>query len=211
MIDCKELIVNLLKRIDVLKDEKVSAGTKYRLMGLVADIAEVAQGLQEKVLARVSQEVVLFHDTVYNNLCFGREFTLEQVREAARMANADEFVQALPQGYDTVIGDRGMTLSGGQRQRLSIARALLRDPQILLLDEATASLDSQSEHLVQQALDRMLAGRTALIIAHRLSTVQKADEIIVLDKGRIAERGTHSELYAREGLYHHWVKLQEMS
>lgn len=163
------------------------------------------------LMGLVSQEVVLFHDTVYNNLCFGREFTLEQVREAARMANADEFVQALPQGYDTVIGDRGMTLSGGQRQRLSIARALLRDPQILLLDEATASLDSQSEHLVQQALDRMLAGRTALIIAHRLSTVQKADEIIVLDKGRIAERGTHSELYAREGLYHHWVKLQEMS
>ena len=164
------------------------------------------------LMGLVSQEVVLFRDTVYNNICFGLEnIPIEKVREAARMADADDFIMTLPQGYDTLIGDRGMTLSGGQRQRLSIARALLRDPQILLLDEATASLDSQSEHLVQQALDRMLAGRTALIIAHRLSTVQKADEIIVLDKGRIAERGTHSELYAREGLYHHWVKLQEMS
>ena len=162
------------------------------------------------LMGLVSQEVVLFHDTVYNNLCFGREFTMEQVREAARMAYADEFIQALPQGYDTLIGDRGMTLSGGQRQRLSIARALLRDPQVLLLDEATASLDSQAERLVQEALERLLANRTALIIAHRLTTVQQADEIIVIDKGRIAERGTHSELYALQGLYHNWVKLQEV-
>ena len=109
-----------------------------------------------------------------------------------------------------MIGDRGMTLSGGQRQRLSIARALLRDPQVLILDEATASLDSQSEKLVQEALERLLVGRTSLVIAHRLSTVQKADEIIVIDKGRIAERGTHSELYAMQGLYHNWVKLQEV-
>ena len=164
------------------------------------------------LMGLVSQEVVLFRDTVYNNICFGLEnIPIEKVREAARMADADDFIMTLPQGYDTLIGDRGMTLSGGQRQRLSIARALLRDPQILLLDEATASLDSQSELWVQQSLNRILAGLTALIIAHRPSTVQKADEIIVLDEGRIAERGTHSELYAREGLYHHWVKLQEMS
>ena len=163
------------------------------------------------LMGLVSQEVVLFHDTVYNNLCFGREFTMEQVREAARLANAEEFVLNLPDGYDTMIGDRGMTLSGGQRQRLSIARALLRDPQVLILDEATASLDSQSEKLVQEALERLLVGRTSLVIAHRLSTVQKADEIIVIDKGRIAERGTHSELYAMQGLYHNWVKLQEVS
>ena len=163
------------------------------------------------LMGLVSQEVVLFRDTVYNNICFGlKDVPLDKVREAARIADADDFIMTLPQGYDTLIGDRGMTLSGGQRQRLSIARTLLRDPQILLLDEATASLDSQSEHWVQQSLNRILEGRTALIIAHRLTTVQKADEIIVLDKGRIAERGTHSELYVLHGLYHNWVKLQEV-
>lgn len=162
------------------------------------------------LMGLVSQEVVLFHDTVYRNLCFGKEdIPLKEVKEAARLANADTFISELPEGYDTVLGDHGLTLSGGQRQRLSIARALLRKPQVLLLDEATASLDSASEHLVQQALDRILPGRTAVIIAHRLSTVQKADEIIVLDKGHIAERGSHSGLLAQNGLYTGWVRLQQ--
>ncbi len=199
----KTTIANLLLRFyDVEEGAILIDGTDIRDY-VISDV----RGL----MGLVSQEVVLFHDSVYNNLCFGQQFPMEQVREAARLANAEEFILTLPDGYDTVIGDRGLTLSGGQRQRLSIARALLRNPQVLLLDEATASLDSQSERLVQEALDRLLVNRTALVIAHRLSTIQKADEIIVLDKGRIAERGTHSELYAKQGLYYGWVKLQEMS
>ncbi len=199
----KTTVTNLLLRFyDVNEGEILIDGHDIRDY-VISDV----RGL----MGLVSQEVVLFHDTVYNNLCFGlKDIPLEKVREAARMANADDFIQELPQGYDTLIGDRGMTLSGGQRQRLSIARALLRDPQILLLDEATAALDSQSEQLVQQALDRLLQQRTAVIIAHRLTTVQKADEILVLDHGHIVEHGTHSELYRQKGLYYNWVKLQEL-
>lgn len=199
----KTTVTNLLLRFyDVNEGEILIDGHDIRDY-VISDV----RGL----MGLVSQEVVLFHDTVYNNLCFGlKDVPLEKVREAARMANADDFIQELPQGYDTLIGDRGMTLSGGQRQRLSIARALLRDPQILLLDEATAALDSQSEQLVQQALDRLLQQRTAVIIAHRLTTVQKADEILVLDHGHIVEHGTHSELYRQKGLYYNWVKLQEL-
>lgn len=199
----KTTVTNLLLRFyDVNEGQILIDGHNIRDY-VISDV----RGL----MGLVSQEVVLFHDTVYNNLCFGlKDVPLEKVREAARMANADDFIQELPQGYGTLIGDRGMTLSGGQRQRLSIARALLRNPQILLLDEATAALDSQSEQLVQQALDRLLHERTAVIIAHRLTTVQKADEILVLDHGHIVEHGTHAELYRRQGLYYNWVKLQEL-
>ena len=159
----------------------------------------------------VSQEAILFNDTVYNNIVFGLpDVTPAQVEEAARVANAHDFIAATPAGYQTNIGDRGTKLSGGQRQRLTIARAVLRNPDILILDEATSALDSESEHLVQEALQRLLQGRTALVIAHRLSTIQNADLIVVLDRGRIVERGTHGELLERGGAYRKLVELQEV-
>ena len=159
----------------------------------------------------VSQEAILFNDTIYNNIVFGLAGVTEaEVHEAARIANAHDFILATPDGYRTNVGDRGSKLSGGQRQRLTIARAVLRNPPVLILDEATSALDSESERLVQDALERLLTGRTALVIAHRLSTVQRADEIIVLDQGRILERGTHAELLERDGAYRKLVQLQEV-
>jgi ATP-binding cassette, subfamily B, bacterial MsbA len=158
----------------------------------------------------VSQDTVLFNDTVTRNIAYGAgdRFTPAQVEAAARAANAHEFIMALPQGYDTVLGERGTRLSGGQRQRLAIARALLVDPPILILDEATSALDTESERLVQEAIDRLLAGRTVFVIAHRLSTVVHADLILVLDRGRIVERGTHADLLALRGTYHRLHALQ---
>jgi ATP-binding cassette, subfamily B, bacterial MsbA len=158
----------------------------------------------------VSQDTVLFHDTVRNNIAYAAagKYSAAQVETAARAANAHDFIMALPQGYDTVLGERGTRLSGGQRQRLAIARALLTDPPILILDEATSALDTESERLVQEAIDRLLSGRTVFVIAHRLSTVQHADLIIVLDSGRIVERGTHEELLSRGGSYHRLHSLQ---
>ncbi len=152
----------------------------------------------------VSQDTVLFNDTVRNNIAYGAEgrFTHAQVEAAARAANAHAFIMELPEGYETILGERGTRLSGGQRQRLAIARALLTDPPILILDEATSALDTESERLVQEAIDRLLAGRTVFVIAHRLSTVVHADQILVLDRGEIIERGTHAELLARGGAYH---------
>ncbi|RFP65374.1 ABC transporter ATP-binding protein [Hymenobacter lapidiphilus] len=147
----------------------------------------------------VTQESILFNDTIFNNIRFNTEATEVEVIEAARIANAHEFIVATPEGYQTVIGDRGSRLSGGQRQRLSIARAILRNPPILVLDEATSALDTESEQLVQQALTRLMQNRTSLVIAHRLSTVQHADEIIVLQHGRIVERGTHEQLLRQPG------------
>ena len=152
----------------------------------------------------VSQDTVLFNDTVRSNIAYGAvgRFTDEQIAAAARAANAHDFISELPQGYDTVLGERGTRLSGGQRQRLAIARALLTDPPILILDEATSALDTESERLVQEAIDRLLAGRTVFVIAHRLSTVVHADQILVLERGEIVERGTHAELLALRGVYH---------
>ena len=158
----------------------------------------------------VSQDTVLFNDTVRNNIAYGsdRSRTDAEVEAAARAANAHEFIENLPEGYGTVLGERGTRLSGGQRQRLAIARALLRDPPILILDEATSALDTESERLVQQAVDRLLEGRTVVVIAHRLSTIVHADQILVLDKGEIVERGTHDELLAANGAYHRLYTLQ---
>ena len=157
----------------------------------------------------VTQESILFNDSIYNNIKFNTEATEEEVIAAAKTANAHDFIVASPEGYQTTIGDRGSRLSGGQRQRLSIARAILRNPPILILDEATSALDTESEKLVQEALTRLMASRTSLVIAHRLSTVRHADEIIVLQHGRIVERGTHDELLARAGgLYQRLSELQ---
>ena len=152
----------------------------------------------------VSQDTVLFNDTVRNNIAYGsaERSSDAQIEAAARAANAHEFITDLPDGYHTILGERGTRLSGGQRQRLAIARALLTDPPVLILDEATSALDTESERLVQEAIDRLLAGRTVFVIAHRLSTVVHADQILVLDHGEIIERGTHAELLARRGTYH---------
>jgi subfamily B ATP-binding cassette protein MsbA len=158
----------------------------------------------------VSQDTVLFNDTVRNNIAYGAadRFTDAQIIAAARAANAHGFVSELPKGYETVLGERGTRLSGGQRQRIAIARALLIDPPILILDEATSALDTESERLVQEAIDRLLAGRTVFVIAHRLSTIIHADQILVLDRGRIVERGSHQELLAHRGAYFRLYSMQ---
>ena len=197
----KTTLVDLLPRFyeptrgDILMDGVPIAGfTRISLRGL---------------MGIVSQETILLNDTVLANISYGRsDFTLEQVHAAARAANAHDFVSQLPDGYRTLLGERGTRLSGGERQRIAIARALLRDPPILILDEATSALDMESERLVQEAIDRLMAHRTAFVIAHRLATVQHADLILVLAEGRIVERGTHATLYAAGGLYRRLHDMQ---
>ena len=167
---------------------------------------------QESIRAHMSvvaQDTILFNDTIENNIAMGRRgASHEEIVEAAKVANADAFIRECPEGYDTNIGDRGVKLSGGQRQRLSIARAVLKNPDILILDEATSALDTESEKLVQDALNKLLKGRTSVVIAHRLSTIHNADQIIVVDHGRIAEQGTHAELMARNGIYAKLIEMQ---
>ena len=180
--------------------------------GIYIDDTDIKDtGLQDlrSLFGYVNQEAILFNDTIYNNIAFGAKNKTEaQVVEAARIANAHEFIIATPKGYQTNIGDRGGKLSGGQRQRISIARAILKDPQILILDEATSALDSDSERLVQAALEHLLKNRTTIIIAHRLSTVKNADMIYVLQDGQIVESGKHDTLYALDGYYTKLCKIQ---
>jgi subfamily B ATP-binding cassette protein MsbA len=172
------------------------------------DISHISMPSLRSLFGIVSQETVIFHDTVYANIAYGNDRLPGEVEAAARAANAYDFIRELPEGYQTQLGDRGVRLSGGQRQRIGIARALLRDSPILILDEATSSLDTESEQLIQRALARLLTGRTVFVIAHRLSTVHEADRILVLDEGRIAEQGRYEDLYAAGGLYRRLHDLQ---
>ena len=193
----KSTLVDLIPRFyDVVEGRITIDGT---------DIREVAVADLRRLMGNVNQEPILFNASVFENIAFGVEgATLEKVRQAAEVAHADEFINEMPTGYDTNIGDRGGKLSGGQRQRLSIARAVYKNPPILILDEATSALDTKSERLVQSALDRLMKGRTTIVIAHRLSTIIHADVICVVDGGRIVEQGTHDELLALGG---HYAKL----
>jgi subfamily B ATP-binding cassette protein MsbA len=173
------------------------------------DLRDATVASLRSQLGIVTQETILFHDTVRRNIAYGLHDASDRaVRAAAEAAHAHAFIQRLPKGYDTLIGDRGVQLSGGERQRLAIARALLRNPPILLLDEATSSLDTESERLVQDALERLMHDRTVLVIAHRLSTVQHAARIVVLDDGRVAASGTHAELLQQDGVYARLYNLQ---
>jgi subfamily B ATP-binding cassette protein MsbA len=173
------------------------------------DLRDLRLADARRLFGIVPQETILFHDTVARNVAYGRDdVDPAAVEAAARAANAHAFVSRLPEGYETLIGERGVKLSGGERQRLALARAVLKDPAILILDEATSSLDSESESLVQDAFERLRAGRTAVVIAHRLSTVQRADRIVVLERGRIVDQGTHQELLERGGLYRRLHDLQ---
>jgi subfamily B ATP-binding cassette protein MsbA len=175
------------------------------------DIRDVTFRSLRAQIGIVTQEVILFNDTVANNIAYGAgNYTDEDVMRAARVANADEFIANLPEGYQTMIGERGTRLSGGQRQRIAIARAILKNPPIIILDEATSSLDSESEKFVQEAIANLMQDRTTLVIAHRLSTINRADTIIVLDQGRIVERGTHRELLEKNGIYARLYETQMM-
>jgi subfamily B ATP-binding cassette protein MsbA len=196
----KTTLVDLLARFYDVTDGRVLVdGVDLRDFSI--------RSLRER-LGVVSQDTVLFHDTVRSNIAYGIERDLVEIERAAKAAHADEFIRRLPQGYDTVVGERGTRLSGGQRQRIAIARAILRDPPVLILDEATSALDSESERLVQEAIEHLLTGRTTFVIAHRLSTVLRAHQILVIDSGRIVQKGTHEELLAERGLYGYLHDLQ---
>ena len=199
----KSTLVDLLPRYhDVQEGDITIDGTSIKDVR-IADL--------RSLIGNVNQEAILFNDTFFNNIAFGVEnATMEQVIEAAKIANAHDFIMEKPEGYNTNIGDRGGKLSGGQRQRVSIARAILKNPPILILDEATSALDTESERLVQEALERLMKTRTTIAIAHRLSTIKNADEICVLYEGEIVERGRHEELLELDGYYKRLNDMQAL-
>lgn len=197
----KSTVASLLPRFYEVTDGKIVVDGY--------DIREVTMESLREQVGIVPQETMLFNGTVYDNILYGRlDATKEEIEAAAKAANAHHFIMELPNGYDTQLGDRGVNMSGGQRQRIAIARAILKNPQILILDEATSALDTQSERVVQEALDRLMVGRTSFVIAHRLSTIKNADKILVMEKGKIVEEGSHEELMARNGLYAHLYQIQ---
>jgi len=199
----KSTLVDLIPRYHDVSQGRITIDGK--------DLRDVRIRDLRALIGNVNQEAILFNDTFYNNITFGVEnATMEQVIEAAKIANAHDFIMETEQGYNTVIGDRGSRLSGGQRQRVSIARAILKNPPILILDEATSALDTESEHLVQEALDRLMKSRTTIAIAHRLSTIRHADIIHVLHEGQIVESGQHDELIARNGYYKRLYDMQQL-
>ena len=163
-------------------------------------------------ISMVFQKVYLFHDTIENNIRFGNpSATQEEIIEAAKKARCHDFIMALPDGYETVIGEGGSTLSGGEKQRISIARAILKNANIVILDEATASIDPENEHLIQQAISELTIGKTVIVIAHRLATIEHADQILVVDKGQVVQKGTHQELVQQEGLYRRFITIREQA
>jgi subfamily B ATP-binding cassette protein MsbA len=173
------------------------------------DLRQVTMDSWYRQIALVPQETILFGGTILDNIRYGdKEATQEEVAAASRAAHAHDFIMSLPDQYQTIVGEKGINMSGGQRQRIAIARAIVKNPRILLLDEATSALDSESERLVQEALEQLMKGRTTFVIAHRLTTIQRADRILVLNKGRLVETGTHAELMDRKGLYQYLYTLR---
>ena len=198
----KTTICNLLARFYDVNSGSITVGGH--------DVREFTCDSLLSNMAMVFQNVYLFHDTIRANLCFGKpDATEEEMIAAARAAQCHDFIMELPQGYDTMIGEGGDTLSGGQKQRLSIARAMLKDAPIIILDEATASVDPENEHLIQAALSELTRGKTIITIAHRLATIENADQILVVADGRIAECGTHQELLKKEGTYRRFIEARE--
>ncbi|MDY3298087.1 ABC transporter ATP-binding protein, partial [Selenomonas sp.] len=197
----KSTIANLIPRFYDVTDGQILIDGR--------DIRDVTIASLREQIGIVPQETMLFSTTVRENIRYGRlDATDAEVEAAAKAANAEEFIRQLPEGYDTQIGERGLNLSGGQRQRMAIARAILKNPRILILDEATSALDTESEKIVQAALDTLMQGRTSFVIAHRLSTIFDADEIFVIDHGHVVEQGTHEELLAKGGLYQYLYSIQ---
>ena len=200
----KSTLINLIMR---LYDP---TGGCVRIDGV--DLREISQNSLRSQVGVVLQETFLFNGTVLENIRYAKpDAAFEEVVRAAKIANCHEFITRMPDGYETMVGERGYSLSGGERQRVAIARAILHDPKILILDEATASLDTQTEKLIQDALNKLIEGRTTIAIAHRLSTLAGADRLIVLDKGRLAEMGTHNELLAHKGVYYRLVMAQRQT
>jgi subfamily B ATP-binding cassette protein MsbA len=199
----KSTLVDLLPRFFNVTSGKISMDD--------VNINDIKIADLRSMYGMVSQDPVLFNDTIKNNICFGKDYTKEEIEDAAKVANIHDFILTLPDGYETNIGDRGVKLSGGQRQRLTIARAVLDNPPILILDEATSALDSESEKLVQQALEKIMKSRTSVVIAHRLSTIINADIIFVMDNGRLVEQGSHDYLMMQNGFYKKFVEMQSIS
>lgn len=200
----KTTICNLIARFYDVDSGKVTVGGE--------DVRNMTCDSLLRNISMVFQKVYLFHDTIENNIRFGNtSATQEEIIEAAKKARCHDFIMALPDGYETVIGEGGSTLSGGEKQRISIARAILKNANIVILDEATASIDPENEHLIQQAISELTIGKTVIVIAHRLATIEHADQILVVDKGQIVQKGTHQQLVQQEGLYRRFITIREQA